>query len=85
MIQWQPIATAPKTRQSILVYCAENRCVFAVYWCEWADEPTWVVFGGSSRLLYPPTHWMPMPDDPTDDDDPDADPTDIYTENGGES
>lgn len=63
--QWQPISTAPKDGQAILVsdgiFC---HCV------EWNDEFDWWAVDdnklGPFRLRgAAPTHWMPLPPEPT--------------------
>jgi hypothetical protein len=59
---WQPIETAPKTSQSRLVWCPENRCTFAVTWDK--VRVTWRHFGGGDALVEAPTHWMPIPPAP---------------------
>ena len=60
---WRPIESAPKTRRAILVYCAESKCAFAVYWEELDSQ--WCIFGGFRESIRPdPTLWMPLPTPP---------------------
>lgn len=62
--EWQPIATAPKTSQSILVHCAERRNTFTVTWDKDGHRGgEWRVFGGYP-LHETPTHWCPLPEPP---------------------
>lgn len=61
---WQPIATAPKSSRAILVFCSDRRNTYAVSWD--ASEEIWRHFGGGcSELQERPTHWQPLPADPT--------------------
>lgn len=59
---WQPIATAPKNADVVLLFC-ENEGVMPGYWDEMGPEHRWVssetqtLSGG--RMLA--THWMPLP------------------------
>ena len=62
---WQPIETAPKSRTSVLVHCAERKNTYVAYWRDMAETPAWYHFGG--EFMYEcPTHWMPVPDPPID-------------------
>lgn len=64
-MSWQPIETAPRTRRSILVYCAENQCIYTAFWRDWGERQGWAHFGGGNDLMTQlPTHWMPLPDSP---------------------
>lgn len=59
---WQPIETAPKDGQVILI-CAGN-AVASVYW---DDEFTWVSTEDNlmAHIVHDdPTHWMPLPEPP---------------------
>ena len=99
MSRWMPIESAPKTSQSIMVWCDGNKCAYIVSWRDWGANPGWNIFGSfESAPQTPPTHWMPIPDEPhnlaldfvpadDEDSDEDTDPnrTDLYTENGGEA
>jgi hypothetical protein len=62
---WRPIAEAPKTRQSILVYCPGNRCIFVVYWQDWHPKGWHYFGGGGAELLQEPSHWQPLPAAPS--------------------
>lgn len=67
-VAWQPIETAPKDSKAILVWCPENLCCYAVSCGGVTDKYLghWVIFGGAfSRLCHEPTHWMPLPSPPT--------------------
>lgn len=56
---WQPIATAPKTNQHVLVWCPDVRCQFAV---SWRDGHYYFV--GGWQLTERPTLWRHMPPAP---------------------
>jgi hypothetical protein len=61
-VGWRPIATAPKTSVSIIVWCPENRCQFMV---SWHREDGWLIFGpGRMKLDCVPTHWRPCAPSP---------------------
>jgi hypothetical protein len=59
---WQPIETAPKGADVILLYCPAEG-VMPGYW----DDPDWVSVEtqslSSGRMLA--THWMPLPAPPS--------------------
>jgi hypothetical protein len=63
--EWQPMETAPKNRNSRLVYCKENLCQFVVYW---AGSDGWRHFGSNlnNKLQHTPTHWRELPDAPSE-------------------
>jgi hypothetical protein len=64
---WQPIETAPKDEDWVLVLVKERiypngRPAFA-YWHERSEKPGyWRECRGNAVI---PTHWMPLPDPPT--------------------
>lgn len=75
--EWRTIDSAPKTGESILVYPAtwggKNAAI-----ARWDDNkyakkprPFWKRDDDFGRVSYsrqtPPTHWMPLPDPPSDD------------------
>jgi hypothetical protein len=71
--QWRDIATAPRDSKARLVWVPENRCMFVVTWRDGdsfsEDEicrpAGWYIFGGHQNLLSgTPTHWMPLPPPP---------------------
>ena len=75
--QWQPIETAPKDGQDIIVMYMhiETQVVHAAFWmsesdCEDTDEVGWWSYEYSevSRIKLDdwmtPTHWMPLPSPP---------------------
>jgi hypothetical protein len=62
---WRPIETAPKSSQSILVFCPEYGNTYIVCWRSWDETPGWLHFAHSGgRLMEDPTHWMPLPSPP---------------------
>jgi hypothetical protein len=58
--QWQPIETAPKGRA--IIYDTEKG-VFEAYIFEPDGRAT---YGHYNNTAYNVTHWMPLPDAPTD-------------------
>ena len=63
-MEWQPIETAPKKGEAILVafgYGFNAPCPLVVRWDgdEWALPDTDAI-----RLTFLPTHWMPLPPPP---------------------
>ena len=58
---WQPIETAPKTGESILL--AHGNSVWIDEWWERDNEWLEVSVGGHQGEV--PTYWMPLPDPPT--------------------
>lgn len=60
--EWQPIESAPRTSNSILVYCPDRSNTYLVTWDK-RDE-TWTIFGGANTLTEEPSHWMPRPQSP---------------------
>jgi hypothetical protein len=61
MADWQPIETAPKDGTDILVY--DNGVMFVT---SWVDVDGWQGWWETGRVEPPPTHWMPLPDPPTE-------------------
>lgn len=62
---WQPIESAPKTTESILVYCSFRKNIYVVTW--YKEVSAWYHFGGPAYLLNEePTHWMPLPAAPVE-------------------
>ena len=58
-INWQPIETAPRTNQSILVWCPAIGCTFTVFWDYFAEN--WAIFGaGWVGLDGQPILWVPV-------------------------
>jgi hypothetical protein len=67
MNKWQPIETAPKDGEIILVYGAfydfpALRDIYLVYWEE--DTQSWEIEG--EKIIA--THWMPLPLPPKNGD-----------------
>lgn len=69
LMDWQPIETAPRNSQSIMVHCPELENTYLVSWIRY--EPTfegWMHFGSHGQWLREtPTHWMPIPASPAID------------------
>ena len=76
---WQPIESAPRCGEPVLLYKPDERMVgpytAAGYWGSWPGEPDgWIAVGGKplgyfSQVTHSrqgdPTHWMPLPKPPT--------------------
>lgn len=56
---WQPIATAPKNGELVLIWDnCRNSCVIAYHCdCGWLE-------GFHEYRIFHPTHWMPLPSTP---------------------
>lgn len=64
MTEWQPIETAPKHGTLILLY--EPRPDTHAYEIGFYDCGCW--FGSDHMYTVYPTHWMPLPDPPEQED-----------------
>jgi hypothetical protein len=65
---WQPIETSPRNTKARLVWCPERRNTYVVVWSYLL--PGWIHFSGGDReLREEPTHWMPLPKPPEENDD----------------
>lgn len=56
--QWQPIETAPKDGEVILVSHIFND---QIYWVEAAKQKHGAWFRPTGHAVHQPTHWMPLP------------------------
>lgn len=71
-MKWQPIETAPMDYRSILVHAEGRDGVTAVFHvCRFSPDD-WFAYTQDSRemmvdFLWYPTHWMPLPSPPEDD------------------
>lgn len=68
--EWQSIETAPQTSKSIMVYCSERQNTYIVTWGQcggFLGKYCWKIFSGNCDLLEIPTHWMPIPKPPTEE------------------
>ena len=68
MSVWQPIETAPKDGTPILIYEPPyfDATPHATYVCSWDTyKEAWVEHSGECYAQYEPTHWMPLPEPPT--------------------
>ena len=59
--QWQPIETAPKDGEVILVSHIFND---QIYWVEAAKQKHGAWFRPTGHAVHQPTHWMPLPEMP---------------------
>jgi hypothetical protein len=61
MTEWQPIETAPKDGTRVLG--ADHQAVEIIYWADgyWYNQSVEI----SLWRVFPPTHWMPLPEPPT--------------------
>jgi hypothetical protein len=75
---WQPIETAPKDGTEILIYDTQAKEIWKVFW-GWSNNKdfttqeyyrTWELSHPRSKQTEEywgtPTHWMPLPNNPTD-------------------
>lgn len=73
---WQPIDTAPKDGTPVLLFGTRDKgrsgepAWLTARWCKvWDGEEDWHWLEGAdreddSRILFEPTHWMPLPSAP---------------------
>lgn len=68
---WQPIETAPKDEKRVLLYSSDGVDIgaFNKWWN--LDSGAWLrdqtaEYDNDGMVISPPTHWMPLPDPPTD-------------------
>lgn len=65
---WQPIVTAPRNWQPVLVYDHASDTVGQAYFRDAEDEPGWLWANLAPEdedcKVPEPTHWMPLPDPP---------------------
>ena len=63
---WQPIETAPKDGRNVLLFCPRAQDYgYNGIRLTWRKDGCWQ---GANNSLWPPTHWMPLPEPPTDTD-----------------
>lgn len=61
MNTWQPIETAPKDDEFVLLWCADvSETAIVGYW----GHRRWE-FAHCDSYPFEPTHWMPVPDPPS--------------------
>jgi hypothetical protein len=66
-MDWQPIATAPKTSKAILVHCSSRHNTYVASYGKvggFLRVDGWRHFGGGGDMMERPTHWMPLPPPP---------------------
>jgi hypothetical protein len=73
MTEWRPIETAPKDGTAILIWPTkrefnqrnDNLISYVVRWND--REQGWIEAEGEEYDSFSPTHWMPLPEPPTED------------------
>lgn len=75
-MEWQPIETAPRDGSAVLLYQKKPHAEVARYESDtneievgFYSEEGWRVFGfhgDESERDFAPTHWMPLPQPPAD-------------------
>lgn len=70
--KWRDISEAPRDGTPILAYCADHYGRFGnmqvTWWRQADDKRGYIGWGEFNETYWPPTHWMPLPDPPTDTD-----------------
>lgn len=62
-MKWQPIETAPKDDERVLLYSGYGGAQAV---CRWSDHfGQWMVCAGGT-VFQDPNHWMPLPPAPED-------------------
>lgn len=67
MSAWQPIKSAPKNQARFLAYFPKGTKRPEVCMTHWSyHNSCWMAYGlgRSGRVIYEPTHWMPLPEPP---------------------
>jgi hypothetical protein len=67
-MEWQPIETAPKDKERVLIFSERRGVREARFYCENSDGTVWydtMVGGGPMTIFYDATHWMPLPAPPS--------------------
>jgi hypothetical protein len=80
MSEWQPIDTAPRNWNPVLVWAIsedekedaedeerEPQRQLLIARHSTVQPGTWWLYGSSMTLVYGPTHWQPLPPAPKDD------------------
>lgn len=75
---WQPIETAPRDGTEVLVWCSRNNEMYVCVYYKKADDdkaPSPWLYAVSDyyqtdpyHVVSNPTHWMPLPPPPGDDE-----------------
>lgn len=63
-MNWQPIETAPKDRDTPILGWAKEWSSPLVTWFDHHPKCLCWIAGGYMKKQYPPTHWMPLPEPP---------------------
>lgn len=66
-MKWQPIESAPKDGNDILVYMFGNSMAVVYYDHEETSEYPWKTMDGPGYHRDAPTHWMSLPEPPCPD------------------
>lgn len=64
MTEWNPIETAPKDGQRLLVWSEWFGTTMIAFWQDFGGYKCWEGENGHRKLK--PTHWMPLPKAPRD-------------------
>lgn len=69
-IEWKPIETAPKDGTPIWLYTACGQCEGYWKYGEWEQDAIYCTYDGTGGPAFEcnPTHWMPLPPPPKDDE-----------------
>lgn len=66
-MEWQPIETAPED-EFVLVWCPDFYCYEYGIAVLGGEEGHWLTYEGDYELESAPTHWMPLPKPPEEDE-----------------
>lgn len=70
MSNWQPIEMAPKDGTRVLLFCPnapkESRRVAVDWYRQASDAAGFTGWGKFNPIYWPPTHWMLLPEPPTE-------------------
>jgi hypothetical protein len=66
-MKWRDIKTAPKDGTMILAFSPEakgHQRIQVTWWRRPEDNSGYVGWGEFNEMYWPPTHWMPLPEEP---------------------
>jgi len=68
--KWQSIETAPKDGTQIIIAVMDKDQDYEPGWAFWSERfSNWMIPMTTRGYAFYPTHWMPMPDLPTREND----------------
>lgn len=69
MTNWQPIETAPKDGNDIIVFCDDTNEMMVAFWNKKYEGWQFAMGHYDGAHVCSPSHWMPLPEPPEIDND----------------